>query len=101
MIHDQLRFFCVQYKEVFEKAQERFAERMKADIIAKPYHGIIFCGYCGATMFIKRYPQRNYYVCTTHKKTKTCDCKRQRGDILDEIVMSALEIQEFQTLNRL
>ncbi|MBR4320335.1 MAG: recombinase zinc beta ribbon domain-containing protein, partial [Oscillospiraceae bacterium] len=82
-------------KEVFEKAQERFAERMKANIIAKPYHGIIFCGYCGATMFIKRYPQRNYYICTTHKKTKTCDCKRQRGDILDEIVMSALEIQEF------
>jgi len=82
-------------KEVFEKAQERFAERMKADIIAKPYHGIIFCGYCGATMFIKRYPQRNYYICTTHKKTKTCDCKTQRGDILDEIVMSALEMQEF------
>ena len=82
-------------REDFERAQQRFAEKKRQEIISRPYHGIIVCGYCGSAMFIKRYPKMAYYVCKKRKEERDCICKRQREDTLNEAVLNALETTEF------
>lgn len=82
-------------REDFERAQQRFAAKQRDKIIKLPYHGIIVCGYCGRTMFIKRYPKMAYYVCKKRKEERDCICKRQREDALNEAVLAALQVTEF------
>ena len=81
--------------EDFEKAQQRFEEIKNRKVIQCPYHKIIFCGYCNSSMYKKCYPNMDYYVCRKRKEERDCICKRQRGDQLDEAVMLALNITEF------
>lgn len=82
-------------REDFKQAQLRFAEIERKKIINLPYHGIIVCGYCRSTMFIKRYPKMAYYVCKKRKEERDCICKRQREDTLHEAVLTALQTTEF------
>ena len=82
-------------REDFERAQQRFAAKQREKIVKLPYHGIIVCGYCGSAMFIKRYPKMAYYVCKKRKEERDCICKRQREDTLNEAVLAALQVTEF------
>ena len=82
-------------REDFERAQLRYAEKERQKIISLPYHGILVCGYCGSTMFIKRYPEMAYYVCKKRKEEHVCICKRLREDTLNEAVLTTLHMKEF------
>lgn len=58
------------------------------------FSGLICCGECGAPMVRKTVPSRNskytYYVCSAHKKSKSCYSHAIRDQDLEKIVLDLL-----------
>ena len=59
--------------------------------------GLVCCRECGSPMIRNTIPSGNkkftYYVCSAHKKAKTCVPNRIRDSVLEDIVLQALRLR--------
>lgn len=95
---------------VFENIQKVLALDTRTSVSGKAvetFSGMVLCGECGNAMVRKTIPSGKkkyvYYVCSAHKKEKTCYSHTLRDTVLNEIVLESLKkhIQEVIDLSDL
>lgn len=86
-------------KSVFDTIQriKKRDTRIASDGCVTPLSGILFCADCNSPVYIrtvKRGDKKfNYFVCSTYKKGKGCSSHSFKAEILEEIILKALNTQ--------
>lgn len=91
----------------FESVQRLLGQDTRASMSGQavgPLSGLIFCGECGAPMVRKTVPSGKtryvYYVCSVHKREKSCFPHELREQALEEAVLNALKQCGWEHIDR-
>lgn len=80
--------------DTVQKVLSLDTRRVLEDETVALFSGMVFCGECGASMVRKTVPSHGkkyvYYVCSVHKRDKSCSSHAIRDTELEEIVLTAL-----------
>lgn len=82
----------------FESVQRLLGRDIRASMSGKtvgPLSGLVFCGECGAPMVRKTVPSGTkryvYYVCSAHKRKKSCSPHELQEGVLEGVVLNSLK----------
>jgi len=95
-------------RKTFEVVQKHFEGRKRPDIQGEmdKYAGYLFCGECGARLYLHRAfsidPEKNFFQCGTYQTKGTTHCTAHyiSESVVDEIVLTNLrQVTEFARSN--